>query len=152
MYIVSIYYQKTMHIMCQVSLVVKFTTQQENNRGADQTARMRRLVCSFAVRNPRREVFRLVLDHIHLLFMFEWRSLVDRFRSALYTYWVPARNWCNINCLLRIFFNNDMYYNMKQIVHRCWPNSHFLTQSIYYPHRRTGLMKCSFSHYQDDQT
>ena len=33
------------------------TFQKANSKGADQTARMRRLVCAFVVRNPRRQVF-----------------------------------------------------------------------------------------------
>ena len=33
------------------------TFQKENNKGTDQTARMRRLVCACVVRKPRRQVF-----------------------------------------------------------------------------------------------
>ena len=96
------------------------TFQEANNKGADQSARMRRLACALVVRKPRRHVFSrggpIIEVHLFSIPSFYCRSLVSSthiWSWQLYTYshqvWARIGLWssCKYKCTCKCNATSD---------------------------------------------
>ena len=118
-------YRDNLNLAC--SMFRYYTFQNENNKGADQSIRMRRLVCAFVVRKPERQVFSRRWQfhgrYSQCFSSYEWpHTLISRFPSNFQkkaTYPLhQIKSLCKLRCnLMRLLLRNS-----TELVISIWRN------------------------------